>query len=124
LDNLEIRHVAPVFSLPSLHTLVLGHFVGRETKEPWLLAESTSNITALKLDLCILGTRIVVKILKSVKKLRDFLHQSVTWDPSYTHPDDDTPLPHFIWAELAAGLRYHADSLTSLVLYESASLTE
>lgn len=124
LENLEIRHIAPVFSLPSLHTLVLVHFVGRETNEPWPLPKSTSNITTLKLDFCILETCIIVKILKSVKKLRSFLYQPIICDPLYEPPYDDTRLPHIMWAELAAGLRYHADSPTSFVLYESASVTK
>ena len=124
LDNLEIRHIAPAFSLPSLHTLELGNLVGRETNQPWPLAASTSNIRSPTLESCVLDTHIVVQMLKSIKKLRYFDYRVVYYRWLYIRPGDDTPLPHIIWADLAAGLRYHADSLASLELYEAARVNQ
>jgi hypothetical protein len=106
----NIHDMAPVFYLPALRTLKIVYIRGRLSEQHWSVPEAVSSIKELKLDSCFLDSKLVAKIVNSIKALEvlEYVYQPL-------RPRHD-PCINNTWADIASSLQKHTRTLSALQL--------
>ncbi|KAH7076538.1 hypothetical protein BKA63DRAFT_593951 [Paraphoma chrysanthemicola] len=111
-DTVRVQHLQSVFCISTLRTLALTWASQPWPMTGWTVAESSCNITTLKLYACILDSLAFAKIMSCIKALENLYYMHSTPE---TLSESTTETKH-VWKTIGNALRPHKQSLRTLML--------